>query len=102
RGLVEDGLDLNTRRQVGETADDLFHRVDDFERIAARDAEDIEVNGFFAGDGPGLRRRRAAVFDARDVFDEDGFVAHHLDRRVADERDLGGDGVRIDVGVEFL
>ena len=50
RRLIEVDLRLHARRQVLQALDDLLHRVDDLDRVAARDAQDVEVDGVLAVD----------------------------------------------------
>ena len=64
RRLVEDRLDLEAGRQVLQVAHGLLDRVDDLERVAARDAQHVQVDGVVAVDGDRLRLGRAAVLDA--------------------------------------
>ena len=62
------GLTLQPRREALQLGDRVLHRVDDLRRVAAGDAQDVEVDGVLAVDRDGLRLRRAAVLDPRDVL----------------------------------
>ena len=64
--------------------DGLLDGVDDLERVAAGDAQDVEVDGVLAVDGDRLRLGRAAVLDARDVTNEDRLAVAQLDDCVTD------------------
>ena len=99
-GLVEDRFDDHPRGQIPQSGDDLLHGVDDLERVAAGDSQDVQVDGVLTVDRDGLRRSGATVFDVRDVRDVDRATVDQLDHRVADLPDMLRDGVGVDVGIE--
>ena len=80
--------------------DHVLHRVHNLNRVAARDAQDVQIDGVLPVDRDGLGRRRPAIFDPRDVADEHRLVAGDLHRRVAHSLHALRDGVRVNVGVE--
>jgi hypothetical protein len=99
-GLVENGLHLHAGRQILQAANDLLYGIDDFQGVAARDAQHIQIHGVVPIHCHGLRFRRSAVFDASHVTNEYWLAATKLHHGLADVAHLLGDSVGVHVGVE--
>ncbi len=70
--LVEHRLDLHAGREILQVRDGLVHRVDDLERVSARDAKHVEVDGVHPADRDRLGLGGATVLDVRDVANVHG------------------------------
>jgi len=93
--------DLHARRQVLESRDHFLHGVDDLDRVATRHAKNVQVHAILPVDRYGLRLWATAIFDFRDVSNEDRLAIDELHDGLANGLDAFWHCIGVDVGVEF-